>query len=774
MNSKKFKKNLQNESREKVLTKFCNFIDQFNAHNLENQSDDDLSTIDLNASYSLSDELKEHTDLLDLVNSSGNFKLNSIIICLFDLIKEMKELTTESSIFIKPISFYGSLSARNDDIEDSDLNEISKLINILFDMVCYLRRCNELGVNYFLQLTNCFYQNKNGANESMMIRFKNTRLDQLFEVFQNLTIAIINLEEVIRNNQKLKKDFFSFKEVIEFVNINEIKFNLNEEKKKEIDFLLAMIFKIEIELFESNSFFSNFYLTILKSLQSTNQELLSNPIIQNHFQSYIKYKLNEFEISKFIQIKQWLGICSLFVIYVHLFNKEDKRLAKIVFETQKRLELFVINLEGNCFILPDKFLILNLPRSFIDRKIIDLLNTQREQLIHHNSSKLFDQVKDIEKNLVNWFIKFNYLTTKKPRVEENVIDYFHTQVKCLETGLIYLRNTLNIAKMFINLHLQLNKSITKNELILVCKLVNFNKAIMMAFLRKKSSILLIISRYCKFCSYSILKILNQLQIKLKNDGDIKPIKKAELLSVINLASNCLNGITFTEKRRFVAYFCVSILIGAISEQDSSDIKLYFRRILFLNDLYKNVDALSNCDFLCFNYSIIETFFSYCSEINSNLSSEMIYFFYAINDCFNLINESVYFDKKKRDNLNKKFETYLLDSFKQNFLDRICTQYDNELRLQIHHDLKLHDSSPFKRKLLNFLLLFNLGLIPLFNKFLSIKNYLEFYLNEISYTLTCIALHDWKTYESILNLSRNREQLNFVFSQLPTQRLEQGN
>ena len=556
--------------------------------------------------------------------------------------------------------------------------------------------------------------------------------------------------------------------MIEFINLNDAKFGLDEEKKKEIDFLLSLIFKIELELFDSSSFFVNFYLSILKSLSSQG-DLLSNPIVQNHFQSYIKYKLNEFEIAKFVQLKHWLGVCAVFVIYVHLFNKEDKKLAKIILETQKRLasDLFVINLDGNVFILPDKFMIHNLPRSFMDRKLTDLLNQQREQHLHQ--SKLFEQVKEFEKSLVSWFIRFNYLTSKKPRVEENVIDYYHSQIQILERGLVLVRNCMNTAKLHINLHVSLNRSISKGDLILVCKLINFTKAIQLAFLRKKSSILQIVTRYCKFCSYRILKTLDQLQNKFKNDHETEPLKKI----LIHLTSNCINGITFTEQRRFISHFCISMLASAIGEQEATDIKVYFRRILFLNDLYRNVNELSNCDFLCFNGLIIETFFGYCSENNPNLSSELIYFFLAINDTFNLIHQSIDYDERRRDSLCRSFETYLFESFKANFLDRIATQYENELRLQIHHDLQLQDSNPFKRKLLNFLLLFNLGLIPLFNRFLSVKQNVESYLNEVSYTLTSIALHDWKTYESMLNLSRNREQLNFIFSQLPTQRLEQG-
>lgn len=194
-------------STQSVLTKFCDFVDQFNAHQLDGEEPNEtleqlISTIDLNDAYSLSHELVEHADLLELVRTSGHFKLNSIILVLFELTSSMQELSKDALRFIRQISFYGNNQQSNQD--GPDLDDISKLINVLFDLVCYLRRCNELGVNFFLQLTSMYYVGKE-KNERVMVRFKDSRLDQLFDAFQSLTVSIINLDEVVRCNQKLKK-----------------------------------------------------------------------------------------------------------------------------------------------------------------------------------------------------------------------------------------------------------------------------------------------------------------------------------------------------------------------------------------------------------------------------------------------------------------------------------------------------------------------------------------------------------------------------------------
>lgn len=48
-----------------------------------------------------------------------------------------------------------------------------------------------------------------------------------------------------------------------------------------------------------------------------------------------------------------------------------------------------------------------------------------------------------------------------------------------------------------------------------------------------------------------------------------------------------------------------------------------------------------------------------------------------------------------------------------------------------------------------------------------------HLSEMSYNLTTIALHDWKTYERMLRTARTVYGLSFVQTQLPTQTVEQG-
>ena len=50
---------------------------------------------------------------------------------------------------------------------------------------------------------------------------------------------------------------------------------------------------------------------------------------------------------------------------------------------------------------------------------------------------------------------------------------------------------------------------------------------------------------------------------------------------------------------------------------------------------------------------------------------------------------------------------------------------------------------------------------------------EQYLDRTFYTLTTVALHDWKTYGDMRNLAQQKYALDLIEAHLPSQTLEQG-
>lgn len=135
--------------------------------------------------------------------------------------------------------------------------------------------------------------------------------------------------------------------------------------------------------------------------------------------------------------------------------------------------------------------------------------------------------------------------------------------------------------------------------------------------------------------------------------------------------------------------------------------------------------------------------------------ELRYFFHGLADCVQLINGAFSgHDTSRGEVLSKAFHDEVYSRFKTEYLDKLCSDFETELRLQTHLELKLDDQSPFKRRLRDFTRPLTCEPIRVLDRFVSM-GYVEQYLSAMAYNLTTIALHDWKTYESMLNLARTK-------------------
>ena len=62
---------------------------------------------------------------------------------------------------------------------------------------------------------------------------------------------------------------------------------------------------------------------------------------------------------------------------------------------------------------------------------------------------------------------------------------------------------------------------------------------------------------------------------------------------------------------------------------------------------------------------------------------------------------------------------------------------------------------------------------LFEKKISMGEEIKHYLNKKFYEMTALSPHDWKTYENMRILAKERFQISILPSHLPSQTLEQG-
>lgn len=126
--------------------------------------------------------------------------------------------------------------------------------------------------------------------------------------------------------------------------------------------------------------------------------------------------------------------------------------------------------------------------------------------------------------------------------------------------------------------------------------------------------------------------------------------------------------------------------------------------------------------------------------------------------------------------------------------KLCGLIETRLRLDVHaslHLLKVDNDDPFDESSnrinnitdSNIFRILAFKLFPLLEMqpaepiptkyYLSIRDYVSKYLSQMSYNLTTITMHDWRTYGHMRILAKQKFHLESTEDHLPTQTLEQG-
>jgi len=609
--------------------------------------------------------------------------------------------------------------------------------------------------------------NKKFPNKAF-IEVSGVRFDVVFKYLGSLAIALVNIEEALSNQAILRKDFISFKRMMELVNAKPSEFNVSSNDQNKMKLLYALTIQIEKEIIDSHSFFRR----LLDAIINSNNNLASNIVLAEQLASYIKDTISLFESEsfRFKDNLKWLAMNTLFLIYVWCFRKDDRRLLKLIYECQKKTNCHYIHLKGNVGLYSEKFLSKHLLKSMVDKKMNDVLQQQRENLI---KSSLGSKVKQLKNKVNIWLIQFDGLMKNVQDPGQNIIDLLHKQMKSVEDGLELSLQCHTIVRNHIFHYLSNCQAMLKSDLIAICKLVIIAKAIELLFNRKKATILFVASRYTQYYSYILLNALNLIKKRLLSEVKKYSEKKLDVLSAIILASNCIHGPIMTKERQILTSLCFSLVEPSLNEIESEKVYSGYKKIQSCSLIFKRLYKWTNCEFIYFHRALMGIYFNHCVESELENIFEFRYFFHSFSDCLPFIENGLSYDTERKEKLITELEQEIYELFKTNYIDKVCSHLETELRLQVHSHLQLDDQSPFKRYMDNFSIAANCRSLKLLNRLIPLKEMIENYLNEITYNLTTIALHDWKTYESMLNLARSNYNFDFVTSQLPTQTIEQG-
>lgn len=768
------------EATDAVLQKYSSFLSSFD-FKLDEIHQKNLNLISNLVDYGpyfkprLRCQFTERTEIACLLRTCGNMELNRILMVLAGLCQEMNDLAIIGlDKFIYPLVLYGEESrlkaapkpSLSNESSGSELVMVSKLLPVLFDLLCFLRRCHEVVRNLTLQMQELFTKDGKKLSHKACIEVEAVRFDALFQHFGLLIITLINIEEVIANQSLLRRDFINYKRTFEIVLSKSSDFDVHGSENSKMRLLHEIHCHIEKEIIDNK-----IYRQLIDTVQNSSSVASSGiTTICDHLAVYIKNSLQFFESGNNLlkDDKKWLSINAFLVFYLRLCKNDDRKIVKMISESYKKVNITFIHLNGNCTICLDKFLQKHIPKSKLDKKAIEYLTISRENSI---KTSLPDKVMLLNTKLNVWMLQFDDVIREDESLGE-FIDLLQKQFSIMTEGLSIANQSSSLAKNYIHQHLISSKAMTKSDLVAVCKLVTILKSIELAYSCRKGEILLILSKLTQYYSYHILDALNVTKIRLIAEVKKYSEKKLDVLSAIILASNCIHGPIMITERQILASLCFSISNQSMTENELNKVNSGFKKIKNLSMIFRRLEDWTKCDFLFFNRSLLGIYFNYCAKKIETIF-ELRYFFQAITEFVPLLRNAYSYNENLQHSLIKSIKEEILNLFKKEFIDKLCSDFETKLRLQVHSDLQLDDQNPLRQNVQSFASLSLVEPLHLFDEFVSVKESVEQYLNQLAYNMSTIALHDWKTYESMLNLARHVYGLQFTISQLPTQTVEQG-
>lgn len=692
---------------------------------------------------------------------------------------------------------------------------IAFLLANLFDLICFIKRCYEVATNLILQLhTFLLLSNIKTNDKSFRTSLKEVlpdlnekiRFDIAWESLTNISISLINLDKLFSQQSSVfRRDILNYKRSLETVLCDSECYGL-ESKSLKIQKLLAVINEIEHELLEGcialnssshrdrnldridSMFFKGLIVSILNCDISENGAILRNNHLNESIINFIKNScmcLEKNDEDLFNDEHRILSLSAFFALYVFMFWKEsDRKMLKNLIEIQRKFNLLYVHLPGNVSVSPDVALLQILPRQLTDAKVFEYFSSQRSLLLKSGSCD--QRIKQLTFAITQWITKAeeSFVSGFKDSINNgDTLKQVFNRIKLIKEGILFSQQLHQTIRNCIAIHLENNQALSKIDTLGLCRAIILLKGLKRFFSDHKKLVLDIVASYQKYNACAMLNILTKVKRKILSKVTDYSEQKLDSLSALILIANCLNGPLITKQRIILISLCLSYVQSypeLFCDDDLEKIHISFTRICYFDAILPKLNEWFDCQFLHFNNEIVKVYFRNFYDSFGGRSpttttdiNGLQYFFDAISDVIpffrSIRNEAI------SENLIRISLENTLTMFTNQFMNPILKDFEDELRFLSHIDLKLGEKNPFNRNFKDFKSLLSSEPFKIFNGRATIwfKRFFERYLNKLAYNMTTIALHDWKTYESMLGYASDKFNLEFASLQLPTQTLEQG-
>ena len=725
--------------------------------------------------------------ICDLIKTKNNF-LNKVVIALSSIIYEIENILPNNGYSpyecLYPLSFYGETVGDNeDDIKNLTSGkreeQISKMLSYFNEIMDKITKLLSIAINLFNQLINIYStQNKN------LKTFKNVYLDICFSYLGKILGFFLTIDTILEQNENLHKDWEAYRLMVHNCSKNLSQFNMNEDQKKKLEKLIK---KLNAAIFDKTCYKQCVRMLIQKTgviIPSGNgfSPTVNNKIFIEMFTNYLKWKCAKLysEVDTFTESQErfeLFNFLALFGVYYTLMelNKIDQNLLKDVWKFQKKI--WDINIIGNIH-----FNIQNFLKNFNLYKKITL---EPKNVLKHNFQYFDDTTKNFPKlinNLRNlvmaWLTKIESdIFESKMLLEKNIVinaekivEKTNNRIKLILNGL----STSNLIKRKIQYILNVAFIYQKNLSTEIINYITTGLELIKVIKSEFDRILPYIAINLNVMNRAILANIQSILTKIHDKLSPQINKKSNIdVSIKDQLNASVIFYTVTQGtpsllRRVIYKICYSIIKNLLSEKETNMIQFFFWKLETLNELTKEINFSTDCSFLFWYQTILSTSLN---QIFNDSPKRLYFFSMAVNDIEKPLYHIKYLDNNGME-LIKNQRKIILDLFEKEFLKKLAQEIEIDLRKQVHSIFikGLNTPEPSTKNLANYLTIKH---FQLFDKIISIKRYVEEYLNLTFYKMTTLNLNDWHTYQLMRVLSENKYNLNLHEIFLPSQNLEQG-
>ncbi|GMT14623.1 hypothetical protein PFISCL1PPCAC_5920 [Pristionchus fissidentatus] len=702
--------------------------------------------------------------------------LEKVISILSSLCVEGEELVDEAGhSILPPLLLYGEEEYDgNDDPppsssslpECASLKTISAFVPFLLEISLFLGRVSAVTRSILMQI-HAFHS----LGSSDLLSAGDRSLNRCWRVLGDLLSVLIQTDEVITSRPLLKQQWNSYAKSMETARHNPSQFGTTESSLR--PFIVAMQ-TIEAQIIAAQSF-RNCYEQSFGAIDDDKEfGVRMREIIMEGYEQW--ERAAAIDVPDKRRLTSLVALCTFHQLH---FGGRDKKMVKAIWNSHKKIILY--HLVGDLIWSPFSFLLRECPVTIeiADKKAIALVNGALSTLYEQQSDALLEEAFALVGPSKEWAASFR-LDTWNNRSRDaaeclRVADVVLKGARLADTQSRLLKTLLNCAGR--GEEIVMRRSMMGK----VMAVVQSIKLISSTFSSFWPAVIDVSQQACQQWRCHIISALDHGRILLREEGE----KGIHSIEALNVAATVLLS-SASRARLVVASVALDIAnckkLRSLPEWPQLNSLL--SRLETLSRPRRLIARVCDCSFLYFHRHLFRLYFGTLLQDRPPIE-EITLTFLSITDCALLAKRAGEAGRKgrhgerkreeKRDGVVRAMQKEIWTAFREEFLSGLCGEIENDLRVLSHRHLKVdeRDKTPAEQHAFFTRILKSTTTMRILDRSLSVRDFVEEYLERTFYNLTAVSLHDAHTYTKMAMMAEFRYGLRPLDGRLPHSIINQG-